>query len=212
VAVGCQYLVIIVQWFWKLGMQSLNRSYIWPIIGLLLAALNLLLAYYFRNNASQFTFPDIDKLKWFFLSEPVFNWGGFFVDGQSPTIHRLPTVLFLLWASISLIRYLNFNHTKVQRLSAVVLLGGLGGLTLDILAYGSVCDWLGFSVPGAMFYSMLNLSDLMILFSAPVAALVCFERWLFKVLAFIFAMAVIGANTYYHIGYILFGVQFQGLS
>ena len=187
-------------------------KYFWPFIGLCLVSFNLVLAYYFRENASQFIFPDIDDLNWFFLSEPVYNWGGFFVDGSSPTIHRLPTVLFLLWASISLFSYLRFKHTKIQRLSAAVLLGGLGGLTLDILAYGSVCDWLGFSLPGAMFYSMLNLSDLMILFSAPVASLVCFERWLFKAPAFIFAMAVIGANTYYHIGYLLFGVHPQGLS
>jgi len=193
-------------------MSSLNRRYIWPIGGLLLAVLNLLIAYYFRENASQFTFLDIDDLNWFFLSEPVFNWGGFFVDGSSPTIHRLPTVLFLVWASISLFKYLCHHRTRVQQLSAAVLLGGLGGLTLDILAYGSVCDWLGFSVPGAMFYSMLNLSDLMILFSAPIAALVCFERWLFKAPAFIFAMAVIGANTYYHVGYLLFGIHPQGLS
>jgi len=193
-------------------MMPMNRSYIWPIIGLLLAIFNLALAYYFRENASQFTFPDIDDLNWFFLSEPVFNWGGFFVDGSSPTIHRLPTVLFLLWASISLFKYLCHDRTRIQQLSAAVLLGGLGGLTLDILAYGSVCDWLGFSVPGAMFYSMLNLSDLMILFSAPIASLVCFERWLFKTPAFIFAMAVIGANTHYHIGYLLFGIHPQGLS
>jgi len=192
--------------------MPMNRSYIWPIIGLLLAIFNLALAYYFRENASQFIFPDIDDLNWFFLSEPVFNWGGFFVDGSSPTIHRLPTVLFLVWASISLFKYLCHDRTRVQQLSAAVLLGGLGGLTLDILSYGSVCDWLGFSVPGAMFYSMLNLSDLMILFSAPVASLVCFERWLFKAPAFIFAMAVIGANTYYHIGYFLFGIHPQGLS
>jgi hypothetical protein len=117
-------------------MMPMNRSYIWPIIGLLLAIFNLALAYYFRENASQFTFPDIDDLNWFFLSEPVFNWGGFFVDGSSPTIHRLPTVLFLLWASISLFRYLCHDRTRVQQLSAAVLLGGLGGLTL-----GYSCLW-----------------------------------------------------------------------
>ena len=187
-------------------------KYFWPFIGLSLSFFNLALAYYFRENASQFTFPDIDQLNWFFISVPVFNWGGFFVDGDAPTIHRLPTVVFLIWASLSLLRYSSYKRTALQQMSAIVLLGGLGGLTLDILAYGSVCDWLGFSVPGAMFYSMLNLSDLMILFSAPIAALVCFERWLFKAPAFMFAMAVIGANTYYHIGYLLFGMHPQGLS
>jgi lipoprotein signal peptidase len=195
-----------------LAKASGKRNFIWPLAGLLLAACNLSLAYHFRENASQYQLPNVEDIRWFFLSEPVFNWGGFFVDGDAPTIHRLPTVLFLLWASISLFSYLCHDRTQAQRLSAVVLLGGLGGLTLDILAYGSVCDWLGFSVPGAMFYSMLNVSDLMILFSAPVASLVCFERWLFKVPAFIFAMAVIGANTYYHIGYLLFGIHPQGLS
>jgi len=189
-----------------------KRNFIWPVAGLLLAACNLALAYHFRENASLYHLPSVEYIRWFFLSEPVFNWGGFFVDGDAPTIHRLPTVVFLIWASLSLLRYSSYKRTTLQQLSAVVLLGGLGGLTLDILAYGSVCDWLGFSVPGAMFYSMLNLSDLMILFSAPVASLVCFERWLFRLPAFIFAMAVIGANTYYHIGYLLFGIHPQGLS
>ena len=180
-------------------------NYFWLLIGVSLANFNLLLAYYFRENASQFIFPDPDEIKWFFLSEPVFNWGGFFVDGSSPTIHRLPTVLFLLWAIIGLFKYLRRERTTVQQLSASLLLGGLGGLTLDILAFGSVCDWLGFSLPGSPIYSMLNISDLMILVSAPVALIVCIERWYLRLLGFLFALTVIGANTYYHFEHLIFG-------
>ena len=179
-------------------------KYFWPSIGVSLATFNLLLACYFRENASQFIFPEPDDIEWFFLSEPVFNWGGFFVDGSSPTIHRLPTVLFLLWASIGLFKYLRFERTRVQQLSASLLLGGLGGLTLDILAYGSVCDWLGFSLPGSPIDSMLNVSDLMILVSAPVASVVCIERWYLRLLGFLFALTVIGTNSYYHLQYLIF--------
>jgi len=184
----------------------------WPVAGLLLAACNLAFAYHFRENASQYHLPSVEDIRWFFLSVPVFNWGGFFVDGDAPTIHRLPTVVFLIWASLGLLRYSSYKRTTLQQMSAIVLLGGLGGLTLDILAYGSVCDWLGFSLPGSGFYSMSNISDLMILFSAPVAAFVCFDRWLYRIPAFSFAMAVIGANTYYHFGHLLFGIQPAGLS
>ena len=189
-----------------------KRNFIWPVAGLLLAACNLALAYHFRENASQYHLPSVEDIRWFFLSVPVFNWGGFFVDGDAPTIHRLPTVVFLIWASLSLLRYSSYKRTTLQQISAIVLLGGLGGLTLDILAYGSVCDWLGFSLPGSGFYSMSNISDLMILFSAPVAAFVCFDRWLYRIPAFCFAMAVIGANTYYYFWYLLFGTQLMGLS
>ena len=181
-----------------------NRlQFVLPPVGIFLACTNLLLSFYFRENASQFIFPDPDEIKWFFLSEPVFNWGGFFVDGSSPTIHRLPTVLFLLWASISLFKYLRRERAKVQQLSANLLLVGLGGLTLDILAYGSVCDWLGFSLLGSPIYSMLNISDLMILVSAPIAAIVCVERWYLRFLGSLFALTVIGANSYYHLQYLI---------
>ncbi|MDC3234906.1 signal peptidase II, partial [Candidatus Puniceispirillum sp.] len=143
-----------------------------------MAAFNLALSYYFRENIGQYDLPTIEEAQWFFVAKPAFNWGGFFVDGSSPTIHRLPTALFLLWASFSLTRYLLSKRTLLQSASASILLGGLGGLTLDILAYGSVCDWLGFSLPGATIYSMLNISDLMILVSAPVAAVFCFQKLL----------------------------------
>ena len=52
---------------------------------------------------------------------------------------------------------------------------------------------------------MLNISDLMSLFSAHFAAIVCLESWHLKLLAFLFAMAVIGANTYQHGGHFIFG-------
>ncbi len=183
------------------------KQYHWSIFGLSLATFNLALSYYFRENIGQFDLPTTEEAQWFFVAKPAFNWGGFFVDGSSPTIHRLPTVLFLLWASISLSKYLLLKRTFMQSVSASILLGGLGGLTLDILSYGSVCDWLGFSFPSATLYSMLNMSDLMILVSAPVAAIVCFQRLLFSIPAFIFAIAVIGANTHYHFSYLFFGLS-----
>ena len=96
------------------------------------------------------------------LDNPAYNYGGFFVDGSAPTIYRLPTVLILIYVTYILYKYLLKSHTKSQTIFAVILLGGLGGLTLDILAYGSVCDWLGFMIPGSRYYSLLNISDLMI--------------------------------------------------
>ena len=172
--------------------------------GVLLAFVNLFLSFYFRENADQFLSPTLDKANWFFLAQPVFNWGGFFVDGDEPTIYRLPTTIFLVWASVLLLRYLVNHRTCLQGLFGCLLLGGVAGLTLDILAYGSVCDWLGFSFPISPMYSMKNVSDLMILVSAPVAAILCIERWFLQLLAFLFAMAVIGANTYKHIEYLFF--------
>ena len=85
-----------------------------------------------------------------------------------------------------------------QSLFAATLLGGVGELTLDILAYGSVCDWLGFKVPEANIYSMTNISDLMILVSAPIAALIHIKGLIACSLAFCIAIAIIGSSTYYH--------------
>ena len=173
--------------------------------GISLASANLLLSFYFREVVSGLSQPTMETANWFFIAEPIYNWGGFFVDGNEPSIHRLPTTLFLVWASVMLMRYLIVYRSGAQGIFAAVLLGGVGGLTLDILAYGSVCDWLGFSLPGSIMYSMLNISDLMILFSAPFAAIVCVERWYFQLLGFLFALAVIGANTYYHVEHLIFG-------
>ena len=105
----------------------------------------------------------------------------------------------MLYVSYNLYKYLLKPHTKSQTIFAVILLGGLGGLTLDILAYGSVCDWLGFMIPGSRYYSLLNISDLMILVSAPFAALLCIPNFSLKLIAFIFSILVIGANSFYHL-------------
>ena len=136
--------------------------------------------------------------QWFFLTQPAFNWGGFFVDGDQPTIHRLPSVILLVWLSYSLSRYLRDINTKTQSFFASILLGGVGGLTIDILAYGSVCDWVGFAVPGSSIYSRFNPSDLMILIAAPTASIICIRSKFKKLFALSLAMLVIGANTYYH--------------
>ena len=104
----------------------------------------------------------------------------------------------MIYFSYVLYKYLLKPHTKSQTIFAVILLGGLGGLTLDILAYGSVCDWLGFMIPGSRYYSLLNISDLMILVSAPFASLLCIQNLILKVIAFAFSILVIGANSYYH--------------
>lgn len=169
------------------------------LFGLLTAAFNLYLSYYFNVNAVHSVFPEPVDVSWFFIGEPVFNFGGFFVDGSEPTIYRLPSVIFLVWASIMLYRYLKDNRAFYQAFFAAILLGGVGGLTLDILAYGTVCDWLGFKVPGASIYSMTNISDLMILLSAPFVAVICPKGLIKRSLAFCFAMAVICSNTYYHV-------------
>lgn len=169
------------------------------LFGLFTAASNLYLSYYFNVNAVYSVFPEPVDASWFFIGEPVFNFGGFFVDGSEPTIYRLPSVMFLVWASITLCRYLTDKRTVYQAFFAAILLGGIGGLTLDIFAYGSVCDWLGFKVPGASIYSMTNISDLMILVSAPFVAIICPKGLIKRSLAFCFAMAVIGSNTYYHV-------------
>ena len=174
------------------------------LFGIALAAINLILSFYFREHADNFSAPTLESANWFFIAEPVFNWGGFFVDGSEPSIHRLPTTLFLIWASVVLFGYGKQERGFYQNLFSAILLGGVGGLTLDILAYGSVCDWLGFSFPSSPIYSMLNISDLMILFAAPVAAIICIEQWFFQLIAFSFAIAVIGANTYRHLEFLIF--------
>ena len=103
-----------------------------------LATFNLYLSYFFRTTDLQFSPISIETANWFFLAKPTLNWGGFFIDGDQPSIHRLPTTLFLVLACGSLISYLRAERTLVEGLSAVILLGGLGGLTLDVLAFGSV--------------------------------------------------------------------------
>ena len=168
-----------------------------------LATFNLYLSYFFRTTDLQFSPISIETANWFFLAKPTLNWGGFFIDGDQPSIHRLPTTLFLVLACGSLISYLRAERTLVEGLSAVILLGGLGGLTLDVLAFGSVCDWLGFSLPTSPIYSMLNISDLMILFSAPIFSIVGFKNKLLKLFVFLFSSSVIFANVHYQIEFLL---------
>lgn len=160
-----------------------------------MALFNLACSYYIREIGYPLTTPDF---QWFFLTQPAFNWGGFFVDGEQPTIHRLPSVILLVWLSYSLSKYLRDINTKTQSLFASILLGGVGGLMIDILAYGSVCDWIGFAVPGSSIYSRFNPSDLMILIAAPTASIICIRSKLKKLFALSLAMLVIGANTYFH--------------
>ncbi|WP_443646690.1 signal peptidase II [Candidatus Ponderosibacter sp. Uisw_141_02] len=166
--------------------------------GLLAATLNLSLSYYFNVNAEDLVLSKPLDTNWFFLGEPAFNYGGFFVSSNEPTIYRLPSTIFLIILSIALFRYLMHTRTVAQSLFAAILLGGVGGLTLDILAYGSVCDWLGFKVPEATIYSMTNISDLMILVSAPIAALICVKGLIARSLGFCTAIAIVSSSTYYH--------------
>ena len=176
-----------------------SRPTIFMLLGLFLAAFNLFLADYFRGIEDQLPSVALNTPDWFFIAKPVYNWGGFFVDGSAPTLHRLPTVVFLIWLSIMLTRYLRMQRTLIQSASTAILLGGIGGLTLDILAFGSVCDWLGFHVPNASVFSQLNVSDLMILFAAPVAAISCPQKIGLRFICFVAAFLVIAANSYYHI-------------
>jgi hypothetical protein len=102
-------------------------------------------------------------------------------------------------------KYLTVYRSDTHGIFAAVFLGEVGGLTSDIISCRSICDWLGFSLPGSIIYSILNISDLMILFSAPFAAIVCVERWYLQLLAFLLAMVVISANTYHHNEHLIFG-------
>jgi lipoprotein signal peptidase len=171
---------------------------IFTLFGLIASAINLLLSYHFNANAENLIFSEPLDSNWFFIGQPVFNYGGFFVSSSEPTIYRLPSTIFLICLIIALFRYLMHTRTVTQSFFAAILLGGVGGLTLDILAYGSVCDWLGFKVPEATIYSMTNISDLMIFVSAPIAALICIKGLIARSLAFCTAIAIVGSSTYYH--------------
>lgn len=52
---------------------------------------------------------------------------------------------------------------------------------------------------GGRYYSLLNISDVMILVFAPFIALLCILNFNLKVIAFTFSILVIGANSHYHI-------------
>ncbi len=178
-------------------MNSISKHR-YSLLGTLLAFGNIYLSYLFRYESFPLKLPYTLIENILYLDNPAYNYGGFFVDGSEPTIYRLPTIFILLYVSYNLYKYLLKPHTKSQTIFAIILLGGLGGLTLDILAYGSVCDWLGLMIPGSRYYSLLNISDLMVLVSAPFAALLCIPKFILKVIAFTFSILVIGANSYYH--------------
>ena len=54
-------------------------------------------------------------------------------------------------------------------------------------------------IPGGRYYSLLNISDVMILVSAPFVALLCILNFKLKVIAFTFSILVTGAKSHYHI-------------
>ena len=54
-------------------------------------------------------------------------------------------------------------------------------------------------IPGGRYYSLLNISDVMILVSAPFVALLCILNFNLKVIVFTFSILVIGAKSHYHI-------------
>ena len=54
-------------------------------------------------------------------------------------------------------------------------------------------------IPGGRYYSLLNISDVMILVFAPFIALLCILNLSLKVIAFTFSKLVIRANSHYHI-------------
>ena len=173
-------------------------KYKYTIIGTLLAFGNLYLSYLFRYDLVPLKLPFTLVENLLFLDNPIYNYGGFFIDGSQPTLKRLPTVLILIYLCYILYKYLLKKNTKLQNIFAILLLGGVGGLTLDILSYGNVCDWIGFMIPGGRYYSKLNISDLMILISAPFVSLLCIQNIFLKLMAFSFAIIVISANSYYH--------------
>ena len=54
-------------------------------------------------------------------------------------------------------------------------------------------------IPGGRYYSLLNISDVMILVSAPFVALLCILNVNLKVIVFTFSILVIGEKSHYHI-------------
>ena len=178
-------------------MQSLLK-YKYALTYILIAFGNLYLSYLFRYDLVPLKLPFTLVENLLFLDNPIYNYGGFFIDGSQPTLKRLPTVLILIYLCYILYKYLLKKNTKLQNIFAILLLGGVGGLTLDILSYGNVCDWIGFMIPGGRYYSKLNISDLMILISAPFVSLLCIQNIFLKLMAFSFAIIVISANSYYH--------------
>ena len=64
------------------------KRYRWAILGISLAICNLALSYHFRLNIDHFDAPTLAEAQWFFIAKPAFNWGGFFVDGNSLFLYK----------------------------------------------------------------------------------------------------------------------------
>ena len=177
-------------------------------IALVLAIINLSFSIYFRTFGDEFPkhfletpdwlFESDNTPNWFFISQPIYNWGSFFSDVSTFNFWRLPIVLFLISLSLTLVKYLNKKRPTVQALSASILLGGFGGLTLDILTYGNVCDWLGFHVPNSPIVSLFTIADIMILVAAPVASVCCPRGKTAKSAWLLLSTIIIMSNLYFH--------------
>ena len=94
----------------------------YALLGSLLAFGNLYLAYLFRFDLVPLKLPYDLIGNFLYLDNPVYNFGGFFVDGSEPTVRRLPTVLILIYISYVLYRYLLRTRTRLQILFSVLLI------------------------------------------------------------------------------------------
>ena len=72
----------------------------YALLGSLLAFGNLYLAYLFRFDLVPLKLPYDLIGNFLYLDNPVYNFGGFFVDGSEPTVRRLPTVIILIYISL----------------------------------------------------------------------------------------------------------------
>ena len=93
----------------------------YALLGSLLAFGNLYLAYLFRFDLVPLKLPYDLIGNILYLDNPVYNFGGFFVDGSEPTVRRLPTVLILIYVSYILYRYLLRTRTRLQTLFTMLI-------------------------------------------------------------------------------------------
>ena len=110
-----------------------------------LLPLSTYLATYFRSVADQLPSFVFDVPNWFFVAKQ-FITGVAFLSMVARQVSRLPTVVFLIWLSILLTRYLRTKRSfTIGRRGNLV--GGTGGLTLDILAFAVFVTGLVFMSP-----------------------------------------------------------------
>ena len=57
-----------------------RSPFLYMVLGLSLAAFNLFLADYFRGIEDQLPNVAFTTPNWFFITKPVYNWGGFIHD------------------------------------------------------------------------------------------------------------------------------------